>query len=123
MRKVANVIKYHPKTYEAVIEISMLAEDGSITELAKIPHTRDTVTLEKYTAADCRNIDQCNAALVQHELPVMSEEENDWMLDPTGLRWKPVIKTSPEEFERLAGFTVEKTIKYHDDHKSQGEAV
>jgi hypothetical protein len=98
--------------------ISMLAEDGKVTELAIVPLSRESQTLEKYTAADCRKIDQCNAALEQHDLLAMTEEENDWMLDPTGLRWKPVIKTSPEEFERLAGFTVEKTIKYHDDHKS-----
>jgi hypothetical protein len=118
MRKITNQLGLDDFTFSPMIMIRMLEEDGTITELAKIdPFNKQTKLPSKYTLEDWRKIEQCNKLLVDRGLSEMTEEENDWMIDPTGLRWKPLIDTKPEDLERLSGFVVEKTIKYFDDLK------
>ena len=52
----------------------------------------------------------CNRVLKEHNMSEMSEEEVKCMLTPV---LNATDKLSSEEFQQLAGFTVEKTITYN----------
>ena len=71
------------------------------------PHKVDKS--KKYRSAeDILKIQQCNEILEVNNEPLLTEEEADWMLDPIAIP----NTADPEDLQKLAGFTVEKEIKY-----------
>lgn len=110
MRKVICTLSFDTEKFEPYQIIKVRDENGVITELL-----REEIPIEKYTLAELRKIDQCNAALRNHSMTEMTEEEIEFMLHPTGGTKSEDEKVTEDELQRLAGFKVEKTVTYYDD--------
>lgn len=85
----------------------IIRENGEVTQIIGTPKYNKL----KYTAEQILAIRSYNEVLAQHNLPELTEEEEEYALDP--LNSKAANNTTPEEFQRLAGFTVLKEIRYH----------
>lgn len=69
----------------------------------------------KYTIEEQKRIDACNSILEDEGLPLLTEEEVEYFLDPAGVN-KKLFELSEkmkdtETLQELAGFSVEKTIR------------
>jgi hypothetical protein len=99
----------------------MKTEDGEASVLMDtgLEHIEDGPYKHKYTERDIKNIKMVNEVLASKNMPTMTEEEELYLVDPTGTRFGPKKDIKAEELQRLAGFEVTKTIKYYDDLKDK----
>lgn len=105
MRKIVRKIALDPETFTPVLKI-MLNDNGNVIELFS-----GDAPIYKYTAEEREQIIAINRALVDCDMPEMTEEEADWSV---GMHLKNIPEPTTEELERLAGYRVEKTIVYLD---------
>lgn len=68
----------------------------------------------KYTIQEQKRIDECNSILAEKGLPLLTEKEIEYFLDPVGVNKKLSVLSEKmkdtETLQKLAGFSVEKTI-------------
>lgn len=111
MRKIALIKRIVPESFEVMIELREKMDDGSV-----VLHNSKPLepTKSKYTREQQDLIDQCNHLLAEKDMPPLTEEESDYMLDPTGIKKRldeiEEEMKDPENLQRLAGFKVEKRI-------------
>jgi hypothetical protein len=88
----------------------MIDEDGTSTHLE--PREIIIPPQTKYTPAQLAQIDHVNTQLIEKGLPVMTEEESNYFIDP----YINAPESTPDVLQRLAGFEVEKKLIKHDDY-------
>ena len=109
MRKLTTVVGMNELTFQPILKILM--RDNSVTtELYS-----GELKTSKYTAEEKAKIDMINKALSDNNLPLMTDEEQDWAV---GMHLKNIPDPTTEELERLAGYKVEKKIVYLDKDAS-----
>lgn len=110
MRKITRMKRFNESYTDIPVELYIKNEDGS---KQKIDYDSEHVN-HKYTLEQFNTINEVNAVLIKHNLPKLTEEEADFMLQ---------IAPTPrdEEIQRLAGFKVKKEITYFDDLASKAE--
>lgn len=111
MRKIILKRAIDPNSFKSIVELLEKHDDGSVKSL----HRKEFKPVkEKYTKEEKEQIQICNSILKEENLPELTEEEIDYMLDPYGLkkRSKNLDKQMDdlENLQRLAGFKVEKKI-------------
>lgn len=121
MRKFRKDQYLNTDTFQPAARVIMKAEDGSTTVLfdAVLELAKDSNP--KYTAQDREDIKLVNGILISKNMDIMTEEEEFSLIDPTGVRFGPYKDVKPEDLQRLAGFEVQKTIKYYDDLKEKND--
>jgi hypothetical protein len=77
-------------------------DNNKLTKLPRVKYTPDP-----YNPAQRLRINQCNEILSTNNEPVLTKEEENYFLFPLGNK-----KTSTEELQALAGFSVDKKISY-----------
>lgn len=82
-----------------------------IKEDEKLTHYEGTFATDRFHPQERLSIIQVNEILVKEGQPPLTEEEEDWFINPTAISKDP----SPEELQELSGFTVEKKIIYQKD--------
>ncbi len=118
MRKIiySNTLDYN--TFEPVIQVKILSEDGPKTILEKKASTGSSPMIyrdKEYTADQYQLIEVCNKGLLDNNLPEMTIEEADFMLARSNYVQK--LKeyddkiTDPAELQKLSGFKVKKIIE------------
>lgn len=111
MRKILLIKDMDPETFNLRVKVLQRNEDGTVETLSSsvMSHTNS-----KYTKDQLEKIEQCNRALASKGMPELTEEEADYMLDPSGIgaRLSALEEEmkDPETIQRLAGFKVEKTV-------------
>jgi len=112
MRKFLETHALDPATFELVTKLVEKYDDGTIVPISE---RRATGSSSKYTLQQQANIDRVNQTLRDCGIDMMTEEETDYMLDPSGMvkYGEHAIKNdSNREMQELAGFVVEKTVRY-----------
>jgi len=103
MRKII-ITKTIGPDYKTDILNATIRENGKMIKLP--PYEEEHNNYRK--PEDIIKIQKCNQVLEQNHEPILSEEEEDWFLDPL----KNNIKLSNDDLQKLAGFEVNKEIKY-----------
>lgn len=110
MRKIIFKHIIDPKSFRPVVELLEKRED----EVVSLYRKELEVVKEKYTKEEKEKIETCNSILKEKNLPELTEEEIEYMLDPSGInkRLKNLEKqmNDAESLQKLAGFKVEKRI-------------
>ena len=104
-----------PHTYQPTLKTVMKDEDGN-----KLVLSEEKLTLSKYTLEQQNKINSVNTMLTDQSLPVLTEEEIEYLLYPPEAK---NIETSPEDFQKLSGVVVEKKIMYTDKEFSVNESL
>lgn len=103
MRKITSV------SVEDFEKIKLIIRDnGEITQVIGKPKNNKL----KHTAEEILAINSYNEVLTQNNLSELTEEEEQYAIDP--LNGKS-LKNTPEELQRLAGFTVVKEVHSEDE--------
>jgi hypothetical protein len=111
MRKITEYINFDKSTFgETLLDIWML-EGGAKTLLSSC-----TLETHKFTPAQLLTINRFNKALIDNDLPVMTEEEANWAVGKHLISRD--VNTTEEELQRLAGYKVEKKITYLDQNSA-----
>jgi len=109
MRKIITQIEHDITDFTPYQVVKMKPEDGDVVEL-----DRQRYIESRYTPKQQNDIDRCNRVLSKKNMPEMTEEEINFMLDPYGFRER--LTTLSKEMEnskavqRLAGFKVDTKI-------------
>ena len=110
MRKIILTLEADPTTFEPTIILRQKHEDGNVT----IIHSETVKPHPKYNEQELKKINTCNTILEDKGLEALTEEEIEFMLDPTGIgkRLNNLEEqiTDTETLQRMAGFKVEKKI-------------
>lgn len=114
MRKILHTINFDKKSFQPQIVIRIKNDDGTVTELERLPLEATVDWTAKYTAVERERINACNVVLYKHNMNPMTEEECDFMLDPNGAK-KRLTELDKElddpiKLQELSGFRVEKKI-------------
>jgi hypothetical protein len=112
MRKFLQSHAIDPETFELIIKLVEKYDDGTIVPISE---RRLVGTESKYTLQEQADIDRVNQTLRECGIDIMTGEETDYMLDPSGMvkYGEHAIKNdSNREMQELAGFVVEKTVRY-----------
>ena len=111
MRKIIHAIGMDPVSYIPHSLVVLKKDDGTSVELERTP--LESVE-SKYTAEEQKRINHCNSVLAKHDMPPLTEEEADFMLDPNGAKKRLAeleeAMNDPEKLQALSGFRVEKRI-------------
>ena len=78
------------------------------TDIKEFKGEKQIVNNRGYTSEQLNAISEVNSVLEQNSQSVMTDEEIEYFLYPFGKE----TKVNPEEYQKLAGFEVHKTIKY-----------
>lgn len=108
MRKIRGIITINSITFEPDLLLIVKDQDGNLINKIKAGPINPYKN-PKYTPAELHKIEMCNRVLKENNISEMTEEEVEYMLTPWLNRTDDL---TPEEFQRLAGFTVEKIINY-----------
>lgn len=112
MRKIILIKELDRETFQPIITIKQKHEDGTISTL--FTETLEWTPPSKYTKEQQEQIDSCNKVLLSKGMETLTEEEIEYMLDPSGInkRLSELEKemSDPETLQRMAGFKVEKKI-------------
>jgi hypothetical protein len=84
-------------------------ETNTVSEFSKKHSISDQ---HRYTPEQRDIIYRVNSILEENLLRSMTDEEIEYLLYPLG----KVDKTTTEEYQKLAGFSVHKEVKYEGDH-------
>jgi hypothetical protein len=112
MRKIILHTALNPANFNEIVKLIEKTDEGEIVtiheeEIAWTP-------APKYTKEQQEKIDRCNRILENKEMDTLTEEEIEFMLDPTGVnrRLDNLEKhmANTETLQRMAGFKVEKKI-------------
>ena len=109
MRKIIPWITLNHETFEPDLLLIVKDQNGNLIDKIKV----GPITPYKkcnYTSEELHKIEMCNRVLKEHNMSEMSEEEVKCILTPV---LNATDELSSEEFQQLAGFTVEKTITYN----------
>lgn len=111
MRKIVLIKEMDPLSFIIKLTLKEKLDDGSVITIFSEPLE---ISKSKYSKEQLEKIDQCNKILLSKGLPELSEEEADYMLDPSGIDKRldslEQEMKNPETLQRLAGFKVEKKI-------------
>jgi hypothetical protein len=111
MRKIIHAIGIDPVSFQPQSLVVLKKENGTSVELER--KVLEAIP-SKYTAEEQRRIDHCNSVLSKHDMPPLTEEEADFMLDPNGAKKRLAeleeAMNDPEKLQALSGFKVEKRI-------------
>jgi hypothetical protein len=112
MRKIILIQEIDKDSFQPTITIKQKNDDGSISTL--FSETLQWTPPPKYTKQEQEKIDSVNSVLSKKGMDLLTDDEIDYMLDPSGLnkRLKEVEDEmkDPEKLQKLAGFKVEKRI-------------
>ena len=86
----------------------IIRDNGEIKQVIGKPKNNKL----KYTAEEILVINSYNEVLAQNNLPELTEEEEHYVIDPLNSK---SLKNTPEELQRLAGFTVVKEVHSEDE--------
>jgi hypothetical protein len=113
MRKIIYHTLMNPETFQPYAKVIQKTADGEIIVLFNEPLEN---AVSKYTLEEQSKIDFCNKVLVNNGQEHLVEDEIEFMLDPSGIaqRLDSLAKgmEDPEVLQRMAGFSVEKTVSY-----------
>jgi len=109
MRKLVAMTTVDKKTFQPILKIRM-NDSGVSSELFT-----GKMEVHKYTAEETAKINMFNKALLDNDMPLMSDEEADWSV---GMHLKNIPEPTIEELQHLAGYRVEKKIIYLDKELS-----
>jgi hypothetical protein len=114
MRKIIYHTLMNPETFQPYAKVVQKIADGRIVVLSNEPLEN---AVSKYTLEEQSKIDFCNKVLVNNGQEHLVEDEIEFMLDPSGIaqRLDSLAKEmeDPEVLQRMAGFSVEKTVSYN----------
>ena len=112
MRKIILIKEIDPESFQPIITMKQKHDDGSVSTL--FTETLAWTPPAKYTKEEQEKIDSCNKVLLDKEMEPLTEEEIEYMLDPSGMkkRLSTIEKemTDTETLQKMAGFKVEKKI-------------
>lgn len=100
-------------------EIINIKDNEAISTLYDGPIRDRTPAL--FTQEEVDFFEFVNQLLIAQGSNTLTEEECKHFLDPLGGRWTKTTTNDedPTELQRLAGFTVEKTVKYFNDSPTE----
>jgi hypothetical protein len=110
MRKFILHNALNPENFNQIVKLVEKTDNDEIVTI----HEEEiaSVLKSKYTKEQQAKIDQCNRILENKGLDLLTEEEIEFMLDPTGVnkRLANLDKNMDdiESLQRMAGFRVEK---------------
>jgi len=111
MRKMIMYTTIDNNTFEAnaVLRIKEDQDNKEFIELSVDDGDISKLFANGFTEKDIIRILQCNNTLSANNKKHLTTEEAKYMLDPSGGRWNET-PSDPESLQKLAGFTVKKTI-------------
>jgi hypothetical protein len=113
MRKFILQHVLEPDVFELVSKLVQKNDNGEIVLIHKGVLTY-VEAVPKYTAYEMNKIAEVNRILISKQLVVLTEEEIEYMLDPSGMNKRLAAiaegMEDPEVLQRMAGFKVEKVI-------------
>lgn len=112
MRKIILHTSLNPANFNEIVK---LVEKNDKDEIVTIHEEEiEWTPAPKYTKEQQEKIDKCNRILESKGLDLLTDEEIEFMLDPTGIgkRLDNLEKqmSDTETLQRMAGFRVEKKI-------------
>jgi len=102
MRKINIITSIDPKSYAPYMLLRIKDGDDRLEfkEEVQLPAS-------KYTSAEIRRIDACNMLLLKNGQSAMKDDETEFFIHPIVAK-----QPSPEDLQKLSGFSVEKKITY-----------
>lgn len=101
-----------PKTFQPTAVVRQKQEDGTVSVIHSEPMVAESHF--KYTDQELKKIYSCNKILTGKGLDPLTEEEIEYMLDPSGVNKRlenlEDRLEDTETLQRMAGFKVEKKI-------------
>jgi hypothetical protein len=112
MRKFILIKEINGETFQPIVTIKQKHNDGSVSTL--FTETLEWTPPSKYTKEQQEQIDSCNTILANKGMDALTEEEIEYMLDPSNMS-KRLLElekemSNTETLQRMAGFRVEKKI-------------
>lgn len=104
MRKIIMFPIFDEEALETKMQVS-IKDNDQITDIISTGLTIKT----NYTAEENLKIMECNLILQKNNHPVLTTEEERYLIDPLGSKR---LKNTPDELQILAGFKVSKNIEY-----------
>jgi hypothetical protein len=112
MRKIILIKELDIESFQPKITLKQKNNDGSIITL--FSSTLELLPTPKYTKEQVEKINFCNTILANKGMNLLTNEEIEYMLDPSGMekRLGELEKEmqDTENLQKLAGFKVEKKI-------------
>ena len=112
MRKFIETQSFDETTFDLLIKLVEKQEDGTIIPIFV---DRQLPVNSPYTALQRATISRVNTTLVSKGIKEMTDEEADYLLDPHKLKeYNEFAKNnnSDEDMQTLAGFSVNKEVRY-----------
>ena len=114
MRKYGYILTIDTSTFDTLSQLHMVNEETGKFELIM----SEVISLN-YSIKEQATIRTVNDMLSASNKELLTDEEIKFLLDPTNASGKQQKfddkVTTPADLQRLAGFTIEKTVIQHDD--------
>jgi len=111
MRKIALITELDPESFCVRTTLKQKLDDNTVVTIFS---EVQPYKLSKYSKEQLLHIEKCNAILALKNMEILTDDEIEYMLDPSGMtRRLETIENeinNTETLQKLAGFRVEKKI-------------